>query len=142
MPDLLAWPFAVLVSVFVLQYSLYVIHAVSLDRVLKLGSLFFLCTLFPYRRMTRKFGWTLALFAALFASAGVASLVMLDSTGIVQLIKVIVGFTSGGFYDRWSRLLARYVPKYIPGNPEIIVQNMPGAGGLIGGRRALCSAPS
>jgi tripartite-type tricarboxylate transporter receptor subunit TctC len=46
-------------------------------------------------------------------------------------IKIIVGFTSGGFYDRWSRLLARYVPKYIPGNPEMIVQNMPGAGGLI-----------
>lgn len=48
-----------------------------------------------------------------------------------QSIKIIVGFTSGGFYDRWSRLLARYVPKYIPGNPEMIVQNMPGAGGLI-----------
>jgi tripartite-type tricarboxylate transporter receptor subunit TctC len=48
-----------------------------------------------------------------------------------QSIKVIVGFTSGGFYDRWSRLLARYVPKYLPGNPEMVVQNMPGAGGLI-----------
>ena len=48
-----------------------------------------------------------------------------------QSIKIIVGFTSGGFYDRWSRLLARYVPKYIPGNPEMVVQNMPGAGGLI-----------
>jgi len=48
-----------------------------------------------------------------------------------QSIKIIVGFTSGGFYDRWSRLLARYVPRYIPGNPEMIVQNMPGAGGLI-----------
>lgn len=29
-----------------------------------------------------------------------------------KTITVIVGFTSGGFYDRWSRLLARYVPKY------------------------------
>jgi len=46
-------------------------------------------------------------------------------------VKIIVGFTSGGFYDRWSRLLARYVPKYLPGNPEMVVQNMPGAGGLI-----------
>ncbi|MGH7931088.1 MAG: Bug family tripartite tricarboxylate transporter substrate binding protein [Candidatus Binatia bacterium] len=46
-------------------------------------------------------------------------------------IKIVVGFTSGGFYDRWSRLLARYVPKYLPGTPEMIVQNMPGAGGLI-----------
>lgn len=48
-----------------------------------------------------------------------------------KTIKVIVGFTSGGFYDRWSRLLARYVPKYLPGHPEMIVQNMPGAGGMI-----------
>src|SRR5512145_1603968 len=46
-------------------------------------------------------------------------------------IRIVVGFTSGGFYDRWSRLLARYVPKYLPGNPEMVVQNMPGAGGLI-----------
>lgn len=48
-----------------------------------------------------------------------------------KTIKIVVGFTSGGFYDRWSRLLARHVPKYLPGNPEMIVQNMPGAGGLI-----------
>jgi tripartite-type tricarboxylate transporter receptor subunit TctC len=46
-------------------------------------------------------------------------------------IRVVVGFTSGGFYDRWARLLARFMPKYIPGSPEMIVQNMPGAGGMI-----------
>ena len=48
-----------------------------------------------------------------------------------KTIKVVLGFTSGGFYDRWSRLLARYVPKYLPGQPEMVVQNMPGAGSLI-----------
>ena len=31
-------------------------------------------------------------------------------------IKVIVGFTTGGFYDRWARLLSRYMPKHIPGS--------------------------
>jgi tripartite-type tricarboxylate transporter receptor subunit TctC len=46
-------------------------------------------------------------------------------------IRVVVGFTSGGFYDRWARLLSRYMPKYIPGNPEMIVQNMPGAGSVV-----------
>jgi tripartite-type tricarboxylate transporter receptor subunit TctC len=46
-------------------------------------------------------------------------------------INVVVGFTTGGFYDRWARLLARYMPKYIPGNPTFIVQNMPGAGSVI-----------
>ena len=48
-----------------------------------------------------------------------------------KTIKIVVGNTSGGFYDRWARLLARYLGSYIPGNPEIIVQNMPGAGSII-----------
>jgi tripartite-type tricarboxylate transporter receptor subunit TctC len=43
----------------------------------------------------------------------------------------MVGFTPGGFYDRWARLLARYMPKHIPGSPEFIFQNMPGAGSII-----------
>jgi len=43
----------------------------------------------------------------------------------------MVGSTAGGFYDRWARLFARYMGKYIPGQPEIIAQNMPGAGSVI-----------
>ena len=46
-------------------------------------------------------------------------------------VRVIVGFTPGGFYDRWARLLSRYMPKYIPGNPNFVVQNMPGASSVI-----------
>ncbi|MGZ8488755.1 MAG: Bug family tripartite tricarboxylate transporter substrate binding protein, partial [Candidatus Binatia bacterium] len=46
-------------------------------------------------------------------------------------IRIITGATAGGFYDRWGRLLARAMPKYIPGQPDIIVQNMPGAGSLV-----------
>ena len=48
-----------------------------------------------------------------------------------KTIRIVVGFTPGGFYDRWARLLARYMPKYIPGHPEIIIQNMPGASSVI-----------
>src|SRR5437870_4585195 len=48
-----------------------------------------------------------------------------------KTIRLIVGSTPGGFYDRWARLFARYMPKYIQGNPEIVVQNMPGAGSLV-----------
>ena len=48
-----------------------------------------------------------------------------------KTIRIVVGFTPGGFYDRWARLLARYMPKHIPGNPEMIVQNMPGASSVI-----------
>jgi tripartite-type tricarboxylate transporter receptor subunit TctC len=46
-------------------------------------------------------------------------------------ITIVIGSTAGGFYDRWGRLFARYMGKYIPGNPEIIAQNMPGAGSVI-----------
>jgi tripartite-type tricarboxylate transporter receptor subunit TctC len=44
-----------------------------------------------------------------------------------KTIRIIVGAMAGGFYDRWARLLSRSMPKYIPGNPDILVQNMPGA---------------
>jgi tripartite-type tricarboxylate transporter receptor subunit TctC len=43
---------------------------------------------------------------------------------------LIVGAASGGGYDAQGRLLARHLGKHIPGNPTVIVQNMPGAGSL------------
>jgi tripartite-type tricarboxylate transporter receptor subunit TctC len=47
-----------------------------------------------------------------------------------KTIKVLVGFGTGGGYDVYARTLARYMGRYIPGNPPFVVQNMPGAGGL------------
>lgn len=43
----------------------------------------------------------------------------------------IVSFPPGGGYDIYARLLARHLPKYIPGQPGVLVQNMPGAGGIV-----------
>ena len=45
-------------------------------------------------------------------------------------IKLIVGSGTGGGYDAYARLLARHWPDHIPGKPEIVVQNLPGAGSL------------
>jgi tripartite-type tricarboxylate transporter receptor subunit TctC len=47
-----------------------------------------------------------------------------------KTIRIIVGFSSGGLYDQYARILSRHMGEYIPGNPNIIVQNMPGAGSL------------
>ncbi len=47
-----------------------------------------------------------------------------------KTINLIVGNASGGGYDAYARLLARHMPKHIPGEPGIIVRNMPGAGGM------------
>lgn len=46
-----------------------------------------------------------------------------------KTVRVIIG--PGGGYDYWGRLLARTMPKYIPGTPAFVVQNMPGAGSVI-----------
>ena len=46
-------------------------------------------------------------------------------------IRFIVSTTSGGDYDQWSRLVARHWGRHLPGNPVFVVQNMPGAGGIV-----------
>lgn len=48
-----------------------------------------------------------------------------------KAIRIIVGTSPGGGYDTYTRVIARHFGKYIPGNPTIIVDNMPGAGGLV-----------
>src|SRR6201991_4203779 len=47
-----------------------------------------------------------------------------------KVVRLIVGIGVGSGYDINARLLARYLPKFIPGNPTVIVQNQPGAGSL------------
>ena len=44
-----------------------------------------------------------------------------------KVIRVIVGFPPGGGFDLYARILADYLPRYIPGKPTVVVQNMPGA---------------
>lgn len=46
-------------------------------------------------------------------------------------VRFIIASATGGDYDQWSRLIARHLGKYIPGNPTIIPQNMPGGGQII-----------
>jgi len=48
-----------------------------------------------------------------------------------KVIRFIVGAAPGGGYDTYTRTIARHIGKHIPGNPTLIVQNMPGAGQLI-----------
>jgi len=48
-----------------------------------------------------------------------------------KAIRMIVGFTPGGGYDAYTRTIGRHMGKHIPGNPAIIVENMPGAGSMI-----------
>lgn len=58
-----------------------------------------------------------------------------------KTVSVIVGASPGGGYDGYSRLLARHMGRHIPGNPKVIVKNMPGAGGIVAANYLYTSAP-
>jgi tripartite-type tricarboxylate transporter receptor subunit TctC len=48
-----------------------------------------------------------------------------------KTVRIVVGFSAGGGFDAYARAIARHVGRYLPGNPAVIVENMPGAGSLI-----------
>ena len=56
-------------------------------------------------------------------------------------VRIIVGFSAGGGYDQYSRLIGRHLSKYIPGNPAIVVENMTGAGSIIAANHTFNAAP-
>ena len=47
-----------------------------------------------------------------------------------KTVTIVVGYKPGGGYDATARLLARHLPKHIPGKPTVIVQNMPGGNSI------------
>src|SRR5438067_8848873 len=47
-----------------------------------------------------------------------------------QTVTIIVSSSAGGGYDTVARTIARFLGKHIPGNPPVVVRNMPGAGGM------------
>ena len=56
-------------------------------------------------------------------------------------VNLIVSYGPGGGYDVYARVLARHIGRHIPGNPSIVVQNMPGAGSLRGANYLYNVAP-
>jgi len=48
-----------------------------------------------------------------------------------KAIQIIMGYPTGGGVDAEARLLAKYLERYLPGNPAVTVRNMPGAAGLV-----------
>jgi tripartite-type tricarboxylate transporter receptor subunit TctC len=76
---------------------------------------------------------TVAFAAATIVSTAVVSPARAQSAADFykgKTVNIVVGFTTGGGFDANARLLARHIGKYIPGNPNVIVQNMPGAASL------------
>ncbi|MGH6770137.1 MAG: Bug family tripartite tricarboxylate transporter substrate binding protein [Xanthobacteraceae bacterium] len=68
------------------------------------------------------------LLAASIAAAFAATPAVAADYYAGKTIEFIVGGASGGGYDIYARTVARHMPRHIPGNPTIVVKNMPGAG--------------
>ncbi|MDP9130064.1 MAG: tripartite tricarboxylate transporter substrate-binding protein [Candidatus Binatota bacterium] len=58
-----------------------------------------------------------------------------------KTVRLIVGFSAGGGYDAYTRLIGRHLQKHIPGNPSIIIENMAGAGSIILANHMYNAAP-
>src|ERR1700722_16341678 len=81
------------------------------------------------KRARRSLG-TLYCVAALIAVVGIASAADVADFYKRTNVSLVIGFSAGGGYDAYARLLARYFGKHLPGNPTVVPQQMAGAGSL------------
>ncbi len=58
-----------------------------------------------------------------------------------RTVQLLIGYSAGGGYDGYARTLARHMGKHIPGNPEIVPRNVPGAGSLVAMNQLANTAP-
>jgi tripartite-type tricarboxylate transporter receptor subunit TctC len=56
-------------------------------------------------------------------------------------MKLIVGTSSGQDYDLWARLIGRHITRHVPGEPSLVVENMPGAGHIVATNHLFNVAP-
>ncbi len=81
--------------------------------------------------MNKKFLCLVELFIGLAFLVGASATALGEEFYKGKTIRFIVYTQPGGGYDTYTRAIARHIGKYIPGNPTPVVQNMPGAGGLL-----------
>ena len=83
---------------------------------------------------------SLSLAAAILATPAAAQDVATFYSG--KTVRIVVGFSAGGGFDQYARAVARHIGHYIPGNPSVIVQNMPGAASLNSVKYLAAAAPT
>jgi tripartite-type tricarboxylate transporter receptor subunit TctC len=81
-----------------------------------------------------------SLAAACLTSAARADVSVADFYKVNPL-SIVVGYAPGGGYDATARLLSRYLGRHIPGNPTIVIRNMPGAGSVVAANFVYNTAP-
>lgn len=69
------------------------------------------------------------------AAAAAALSLIASPVAAEGLVTILVGYGPGGSYDTVARLLATHLPEHLEGNPEVIVENVPGAGSMVLAKR-------
>lgn len=96
--------------------------------------------------MRRCLSWVIlailpAMFLLMGSGAAVSADAQLKEFYRDRTIRIVVGFSPGGGFDIYSRVIARHLARHIPGNPSVIVVNMPGAGSLVAANHVYNVAP-
>ena len=87
--------------------------------------------------------YTVALLGAALAAAVPMSTLQADSFDFSgKQIKLVIGFGFGGTYGKYTRMFAEHLKAHIPGNPNIIVESRPGAGGVLATNYAAKAMPA
>ena len=96
----------------------------------------------PFTRR-QPLGLNQVLLAAAFAAAlhGTTAAKAQGRSLASKNVTLIIGAGTGGGYDLWGRTVARHMGKHLPGNPTIVPQNMPGAGGFVAANNLYNLAP-
>lgn len=92
------------------------------------------------------YSFLMLVFASLASSTFAAEKAAYNEKAVADFYRgkalhIIVGFSAGGGFDSYSRLIGRHISKYIPGNPTVIVENMTGAGSIIAANHVFNAAP-
>jgi len=81
------------------------------------------------------------LFATFLAPGAGAAVAQPAGFYAGKTVNLIIGFGPGGGYDRWARTLAQHIGKHLPGKPNVVAQNMPGAGSYVAASHIYAAAP-
>ena len=93
------------------------------------------------RTKARKLWSAIIAIATLFCGAAAHPVSAQDSFYKGKTVTIVVGYSAGGGYDQYARLMARHLGNHIPRNPTVIVQNMPGAASMTSVRYLDATAP-
>lgn len=75
--------------------------------------------------------WALLCAATIVAGATTSKADPIEDFYRGKTLRMLIGYGPGGGYDLYGRLVAEFLPRFIPGNPTIVAQNMPGGGSFV-----------